>query len=245
MFLYLGKNENVSKYFESLKLSAGKDVFSNNKKHGDGYGFVILNKNSESFMRKSNPIYDENSFMDYLKGRMAILAHARLASETEQKRGWIDDHPFRIFKENETFYIAHNGFVDKKKIAEKFGINTKNLTDTETFAYAIQSMKGNVIQNIEELIEILHERELLDTLNLLCLGYDYDGKIKLCYYSDFNDPRENYLSLIEYKNDDFISVMSSTVAYYLNLVDLNLNPLHEKVIKVEKNKLKKMEAYLW
>ncbi len=245
MFLYYGDAKVAMNFQNSLKLAAKKDIF-NNKSHGDGWGSVILSKNSETYIRRSESIYNHDQLEYFINsdGKIAILSHARLASETEQKRGWIDVHPFRIFMENETLYIAHNGYIDKKKLEEGYGIKTKNFTDSESFAYLIQRMDGDAMGNIKEIIDFLHKNGLAGTLNLLCLGYRYDGKLRICYYSDFITKNENYSSLIEYHNKEEISVMSSTVAYYLNLVDDELKPLKNNVSKVEKGKFFKMEADL-
>jgi predicted glutamine amidotransferase len=92
---------------KSLPEVAKNDIFDGNKSHGDGWGSAIISNDQELLIRRKIPIF-EDSFMDIVKnlaGKIVLISHARLASETEQKRGWMDSHPFRIFKENETFYM--------------------------------------------------------------------------------------------------------------------------------------------
>lgn len=238
MYGYSGDSAFAELIMKALSDAAKKDVFYDNKTHSDGWGMAIISGNQEMYVRKSEPIFKNDfSFVSSSNDKILMLAHARLASETEQKRGWIDSHPFRIFNEEETFYIEHNGYVDKNRLASKFNINIKNLTDTETFAYLLQNLDGNFVEKVKSLLEILHDGGLAGALNLICAGYDYSGKKKICYYSDFTSSKENYLTLVEYSENGNFSVMSSTVAYYLSLVDINFNIINKNAKKVIKDRL--------
>ncbi|MGC8565466.1 MAG: class II glutamine amidotransferase [Thermoplasmata archaeon] len=239
MFAFSGNVMDAINIQKSLAEAAKNDIFDGNKSHGDGWGSAVISNDQELLIRRKIPIF-EDSFMDIIKnlaGKIVLISHARLASETEEKRGWMDSHPFRIFKENETFYIEHNGYIDKYLLNRKFGIEIKNFTDTEAFSFLLQKLNGDFIENIKNIIDVLHEGTLAGTLNLICAGYDYKNKRKICYYSDFNSKKEDYLRLFEFKKDESFSVMSSTVAYYLNIIDENMNYRNNNVKMIEKGKL--------
>ncbi|MEL9999102.1 MAG: hypothetical protein QXG55_00280 [Thermoplasmata archaeon] len=239
MFVSVGTKEFSSWIYNALLLASKDDIFlkefSKNTSHNNGWGMVIFSNEKEIYLRSSRPIYNDNIDLNFFNSsKIYSLFHARLASTNEPKNGPDDSHPYRIDGE-ETIYLAHNGHVKKEIIGKKYGINVNNKTDTEVMAFMLSKFDGKAEERIKNMINDLHKLDAVETLNLLFLVNERVNK-KIYYYSEFTS-REKYLTLFKYKENDNVAIMSSTIAYKLNLVDSELGLLSENVEKVETKKL--------
>ncbi len=235
MFVSYGTWDFNSRVYRALISASEKDIFLENRSHYNGWGMALFSEGMEIYLRSSRPIYHDLLGAEFLRmGKSYALFHARLASTGEPTVGADDSHPYRI-QGDETIYIAHNGHVKKEIVGKEFNIEYGNKTDTEVIAFLLSRLEGNARERIKKLIDILHEINANETLNLFFL---VNSRIKrtFYYYSEFN-AREKYLTLFKWRENGNIAVMSSTIAYYLGLIDQELNILSEKVEKVEKGKL--------
>lgn len=237
MFVSSGDREFNSRLYRALLFASERDVFMENRSHDSGWGMAILSPTKEIYWRGLGPIFEYIIPSSIFPERSYVMFHARLASTGEPVKSADDSHPYRVNGE-ETVYIAHNGHVKKEILGKEFGIKVDNKTDTEVLAFILSIMDGDATLRIRKMIETVHDLGAGETLNLLFLvnrRYSY----RILYYSEFSS-REKYLTMFRYSDDSRFAVMSSTVAYYLNMIDLDLKSKSEKVEPVETSKL--MEA---
>ncbi|MVT12863.1 MAG: hypothetical protein GPW16_01065 [Euryarchaeota archaeon] len=234
MFVSNGDRYFNSRLYRALLFASERDVFLENRSHNSGWGMAILSDGREIYLRSLTPIYEDIIPLNIFPERSHALVHARLASTDEPTRLADDSHPYRIGGEH-TIYIAHNGHVRKEIIGKEFNIEYRNKNDTEVLALLLSSMEGDPYDRIRKTIDIVYDLGANETLNLLFLvnGREY---VKFYYYSDFKS-KEKYLTLFRYVNGANVAIMSSTVAYYLNLIDENLKILSGNVEPVERMKL--------
>jgi len=234
MVVFKGENNFGIELVKSLKKAARNDRFNNFKSHADGWGGIIMDENKEILIKSIKPIYDENLDLFSTSSFIYGLLHARKAAPNEPLIGPIDSHPFIIHSDNEIVYIAHNGWINKKVIGEKFNINYNLKNDSEVFAHLIEKFDGNIKERIMKAIEFTNEFALLGALNLLCIISGYDNKKNLCYYSK---SKENniYYKLFKYEKNKNFAVMSSTVAFEMGFIDENGNKLNTYIEEVPQN----------
>jgi glutamine amidotransferase len=237
MFGYYGDVDLGKLMMKSLYESSQKDVFKENKAHQDGWGGVLINRESEEYIRYTTPLKKDNiqTFFHEKGGNYFGLFHARLSSPNEPKQGAFNSHPFIIrINGKEIAYIAHNGYVDKSKIAKNMGLYSNdfnNVSDTEIFSMYVEKLEGKFIDRIKKAIEFVNENNLSDFLNLVCLVVNREGNNFICYYSKFKDQSQKniiYSRLIKYNNGSNKAVMSSTLGYYLGFLDEKGNILEKK-----------------
>jgi len=235
MFGYYGNVDFGIQMMESLYKSSQKDVFKGGIAHKDGWGGVLINGESEEYVRHTTPLNKTNiqTFFDERVGNYFGLLHARLSSDKEPKQGAFNSHPFTIrINSKEIAYIAHNGFIEKSEIAKNLGINdAKNVSDTEIFSMYIEKLEGKFIGRLQKALEFVNENNLSNFLNLICLVVNREGNNYICYYSKFENQSQTpfYPKLLKYNDGSNKAIMSSTLGYYSNFLDEKGNILEKKV----------------
>ncbi|MGC8581518.1 MAG: hypothetical protein ACP5RS_03055 [Thermoplasmata archaeon] len=227
MFGYNGNVDFGKRMIKSLYESSRKDVFKENKAHKDGWGGVLINRESEEYIRYTTPLSSNNiqTFFNEKKGNYYGLFHARLSSPNEPKMGPFNSHPFIIhINGKEIAYIAHNGHLDKSKIAKNMGMDNnalKNISDTETFSMYVEKLEGNFIDRLKKATEFVNENDPSAFLNLICLVVNREGNDYICYYSKYKVELQDsiYYKLLKYNNGPNKAIMSSTLGYYLGFLD--------------------------
>ncbi|ARM76720.1 class II glutamine amidotransferase [Acidianus manzaensis] len=192
MFAYYGfSSQRVKELFECLKKSASNDVYYP-KPHEDGWGFILLTKDKLIHYRDVNPIFFVDDFPLNLKDEeMMIIVHARQASDKKLVSSFFS-HPYLETNEKYIFYLAHNGSVDKEKIAKELNIESNYLVDSELLLkYLVQR------ENYDKIKEYTKS-----SLNIILL------KIK-------RENREAELSFMNYYNEEYIKTKNVNEKYYV------------------------------
>ncbi|MGC8565728.1 MAG: GerAB/ArcD/ProY family transporter [Thermoplasmata archaeon] len=207
-------------WFTNIINSLADLIFYNLKSHKDGWGAVFFSDNNEMYFRSTEPFYKSDlSFIPNFSYFYGIV-HARFSAPNEPIIGSIHSHPFLSHGENEILYIAHNGWIDKRAIGERFGIKYEIRNDTEVFSLLLEKEEGNIRDRIINTIEFTKNYAMLGALNLFCIISRYDNKKEICYYSKYKD--ENiYIKLFKYENRENFAVMSSSVGYEMGFIDGN------------------------
>jgi glutamine amidotransferase len=237
MFGFVGSISFGKELLESLVKASKNDVLGDGISHSDGWGYALFSNITEKSYRSTKPIYvdDSSQIFDRFQGKLCGVFHARYSAPNEPKIGPFDSHPFQIRTGAEIAYLAHNGWIDKKKIGEKFSMPYE-MNDTEVFASWVERLDGTFIKRMEEGIDFVKNEALLGSLNLICVIEKRDGTKGICYYSKYKEEKL-YYQLYTLEQGKNFAVMSSTMAYYLKLLDKKGNILNKKLKTVEQEKL--------
>ncbi|BCU67776.1 class II glutamine amidotransferase [Sulfolobales archaeon HS-7] len=203
MFAYYGQSaERLLSLFGSLQRSAERD-FRCNHPHDDGWGIVLLTKDKLMHYRSLRPIYDEEFPFNLRDEEMMTIVHARKASPNSP-RGVQFSHPFVLTNHNGTYFMAHNGSVDKQSLSNERDL--ESVVDSELLLEYIAG--GN---SVEKLVKDFQGKgnQGKNVINLLLLEIRRDGQATLSYYSYFEKNKECYEMF--YAGD---AIFSSTMIDY-------------------------------
>lgn len=199
--------------------------------HLDGWGFVNLSDHDVTYFRTDLPLADayprgvENGY---------LLFHMRNAARGEPM-GIQNSHPFHISTEDGDFYLIHNGWFDKEKIANFMGLkNYKNENDSLVFLRFLVSINGKVEERIQESIRISLDKEFIkSTANIMLLFIDKLGKAKGFALSEASRTTNygKYHELYMMETDSWKGVFSSSFLEFEQLRKLG------KVTKLERGRL--------
>jgi predicted glutamine amidotransferase len=138
MFAYVGSSrEDVERLIGALRGAARKDPVAEeahmkSSVHGDGWGYAVYSKMGLAYHRSGGPIFREDVVMPPTGGKIFAIFHARQAT-AGNPLGEKSSHPFRGETEDGVILLAHNGAVDKNRLAERlrFGGDLDKITDSE------------------------------------------------------------------------------------------------------------------
>ncbi len=189
-----GFKEDFHEIFEVAKLISCNDPLrrlSENlpKDHKDGWGFINLTDREIFYHRTSSPLC-ESSQPEIKDGK--IIFRMRNAAPNEPM-GIHNSHPFHLSTVEGDFYLAHNGWFNKEKIANFIGLkNYKLENDSLVFLRFLASLEGDIESKIRKSIDIsLKMGFIISTANLLLLYVDKSGKSEL-YAITESSPDANY-----------------------------------------------------
>ncbi len=141
-------------------------VHPGSRSHADGWGYVYvsiarsreLNFGTVSFYKRCKPIFEElsrialhkliNILESYI--RIDMVVHARAASKGEPVCD-IHAHPYKETYNGITVYLAHNGGVDKKKLAQDLGVDLSAHTDSALLTKFLAKELGECISNEDDI----------------------------------------------------------------------------------------------
>ena len=86
--------------------------------HCHGWGYVIHADNGLFHYRTARSIYQDDTALPKLEGRIRAIFHGRYASKPELA-GHIFSHPFVAADDNQTTYFAHNGGIEVPGLPER------------------------------------------------------------------------------------------------------------------------------
>ncbi|WP_236752112.1 class II glutamine amidotransferase [Acidianus sp. HS-5] len=209
MFAYVGDSgEELTKLYETLKESAKNDViaskFGLNPVHGDGWGYVIYDGERIYLYKSKNPIFVESLVLPSIEGRFYAIFHARQATDKSTVSSRFS-HPFYADNEDYFYFFAHNGSVDKEKLAKDLNFQGTTI-DSEL------ALKFLIKNGLEKGIELLMREYTKSALNVLILRVSRsDGSAELYYVNYYTrKDRSEYYKL--YKSEN--AVFSSTLSIY-------------------------------
>jgi predicted glutamine amidotransferase len=247
MFGMIGSAKFASFLQGALISAASCDDFRNDRgRHDSGWGAVSYSGTDQKYYRSRKPIFEDGVapkfFSEDQKGSLASLSHARLAAPGEPRHSVLDSHPFSTHVGDELIYVAHNGWVDKNKIAERAKVKDASiLNDTEVLTLLLEKVDGDSVpERLEAAIkEVRTKGAMIGALNLIVLSVDRNDEKKIYYHCGFPDKSKDlYYSLYKVRDgDQNLAVMSSTVAYKAGYVDQSGRPKSSLVSKCEIGKV--------
>ncbi len=206
--------------------------------HGWGFAYVqgLLGDLSFMHFKTSLPIPCAREVMVIPKhfDWLSLILHSRLTSR--EPIDVMSSHPFYVSIPGKlSLWLAHNGAVNKEKLAE--GLSMEALADVYTDSYFLarwlaENLKGPSADQFEEAVRELIELDVVETsLNLVALILDEKEKRVLsvalnyvCAKSlDVYDYYRLYRVLV---GEKALAVASSTVALYAKkLYGYEISPL--------------------
>ncbi len=223
---------------KSFRLSAQFDVVLDSfrrgrRSHNHGWGAtVVAMKFGElmiSYFRTSLPILEED-FKAFARSIprdaqwLYLLLHARLASQN-QPIDALNSHPIHVSRPGAySLWLAHNGTVDKRVLAEKLGLThlLEKFTDTYFIAQWIaRNVEGAEPKAFLESLKSLAELGVVESaLNVAGIVLSEGGgrvfAFALNYVSKGGQELEEYYRLHLLKSSSSIVIGSSTIFRYLN-----------------------------
>lgn len=237
MFLLKGDfQKNFPEIFNiSKKISAQDPLHSLDSSlpynHIDGWGYVNLTQRDIYYYRTSVPLADSD---EPKVNDGYLLFHMRNAAPGEPM-GVNNSHPFHISTEDGDFYLSHNGWFDKKKIAEYIHLRNYQMeNDSLVFLRFLASQSGTIEEKVKSAIEISRAESFVkSTANLLLLFVDKGENITGIAFTDAS-PSTRYgkyheLFLIETK--EWKGVFSSS------FLEFDFISRIGKISKLERGKL--------
>ncbi len=198
------------------------------KDHKDGWGFVNLTSDHIAHFRTSDPLCD-SSEPQVNNGH--LIFHMRNAAPNEPM-GIHNSHPFHISTEEGDFYLAHNGWFDKEKIANFIGLKGyASENDSLIFLRFLASRHGDLQHKIRESIDIsLKMGFIKSTANLMILFVDKKGKPSMFSITEAS-PTSNYgkyQELYRLENEKWTGIFSSSFMEFSEIKKLG------KISKLER-----------
>lgn len=176
MFAYVGDSrEDLLSLVTALRSSAQRDTVGEKAMpkltcHPDGWGYVISSAAGISYYRSDKPMYEEEPIVPPIRGKVYAIFHARKGLDgTAVKRKF--SHPFLAQDDASMVFLAHNGSVDKARLAKELGFTGEAVDSELALKFILQ--KGS----LEEGTKILEGyTEANAGLDLLILQVDKNGE---------------------------------------------------------------------
>ncbi|WP_084739715.1 class II glutamine amidotransferase [Sulfuracidifex tepidarius] len=202
MLAYFGSSSRrLNELISCLKLSSEKDPL-NGASHDSGWGYVLIKKDSISYYRSGKPIFKETIPVFLDDEDMIAIFHARKA--TTGLVGSQFSHPYMETNESGTHFFAHNGTINKRRLAQKMGIEDQGFVDSElAFKYLINTGDIETLKDYTE-----------TALNLFYVKidrYTQEAELRYLNYVAPHHDRPYYHLYID--TSDGIAVYSSSLAY--------------------------------
>ncbi|MFB6490115.1 MAG: class II glutamine amidotransferase [Thermoproteus sp. AZ2] len=209
-YIYIGPpDEDLDR---ALKLSAQRDPLAPRAspdrpfQHKDGWGYAVyLLNGSIAYYRSGRPIWDDPHIPPI---GLAGVVHARAASGGEPL-GAAYAHPFLAYtRDGHLLFVAHNGSVDKQRLAAELGKDPNRYSDSWLLALFLADRWDNPDAALEEALKYR-----LTALNLGILEVGPEGP-KAYAYSYFEGGGE-YYKLYIVRGRGWAAAVSSTLARYI------------------------------
>ncbi len=113
---------------DPYKAARGKEPY-----HGDGWGYVLFRNGDVSHYRSVRPVFEEGDAVEALKGELkgfaVLMLHSRAASQGD--KSLLNVQPFAFStRRGFSFWLYHNGDLDKGRIIEMAEFEEKDLEGT-------------------------------------------------------------------------------------------------------------------
>jgi predicted glutamine amidotransferase len=227
-----GDGEKVEPLFEALIKSAENDPYKERRgrgrQHRDGWGYLLLDLDSGSTLhyRSTKPIFDDTNgterLLKNLNGRVALMVHARDASQGAVNLFNVQPFSFSS-KRGFSYWVLHNGDLDKEKIIELADLDGKNLEEASD-SYAFATYLCRRLENTSPQALLRRYREILKTTKTVfnTMGTFHDSRrgfnaFITAYMVDSylsNPLQRDYAKLLLLKEKDLFAVSSSTLELY-------------------------------
>ncbi len=206
----------------ALRLAAERDPYApGGFQHGDGWGYAVYTMDgSLAYYRSAKAVWRDPHVPPL---GLAGLAHARAASKGEPL-GLLYAHPFQAqTPDGRIIYVAHNGSVDKKALAEALGLDPKPLSDSWLLALFLAARWGDPEAAVAEAA-----RYVKTALNLAVLEVPGPKAYAYSYYKlpegPERDLHERYYRLYGVRGEGWSAAVSSSLARHIEAAKEPLEP---------------------
>ncbi len=242
LLLYVGlaRAEIMREILEALLKVATHDVIGTlsgvDENHPDGWGIYYLNitRGIKMLFKSSNAVFREEETYKRLvnivletcnrQDKCVLLAHVRAASEGEPL-GVEHSHPYTYTSRRGIEVVfAHNGAVYKRDLADKLQVDPLNFTDSYIAGLYLTSCidQGKSIEEtLRELMQFYTKTALM-TVTVLNKGNTVEVYVT-SHVTEKYAHRISYYRLVrvDVDSEDTRIYMSSSIAYYLHVLDSN------------------------
>ncbi|AEH25135.1 class II glutamine amidotransferase [Pyrococcus yayanosii] len=193
--------------------------------HKDGWGYVLLTKESLTHYRSTKPIFEDDKaykLKDSLKGFSVLLLHARAASQGNKKLfnvqpfSYPSPHGYQLF-------FMHNGDLRKDLILEGLRLPKEEFKDvSDSFVaglYLSLFLRDTEKDSILERMALL-KPTVITSLNTGGVFVTPEGDVKVfgtAYMREEHweeESEKNYMRVLEFYGADLFALVSSTAELY-------------------------------
>ncbi|MEM3870165.1 MAG: class II glutamine amidotransferase [Candidatus Korarchaeum sp.] len=190
--------------------------------HDDGWGYALIGyrggKHLSKHYRSVSPVFEDTELgeLTALLGGLdgfLLIAHSRKSSKGGAEVR--NTHPFHYSYLGFELWIAHNGTVDDRRIAEERCWNYDgDLSDTHYLGrYVYESLSSSsVARAFSKASKFLKEGSAMNTVSLV--SGDIFRAVVTCLYRAKNESYERYYRLFELREERLMGAVSSTIEYY-------------------------------
>lgn len=244
--------KNFKEFLRCFRLGSVSDFILNtyrkgHRSHMHGWGFAYIYSVSNDmgcmYFRTSIPIAFDNSMAVTATPRyfdwILMVLHSRLTFE--EPVDVMNSHPHHFSRVGEfSIWLAHNGSVDKEKIAKELGLTdiVRRYSDSYFLTQWIgRNMGGLNSKDIVDTIRSIVDLGVVRTsLNLVAIILDEIKRRVIGLALNF--VAEESMDMLEYYRlykvgigNESVAIASSTIAAYLNkLYGISIEPLDNSTI---------------
>ncbi|WP_258084330.1 class II glutamine amidotransferase [Thermococcus thermotolerans] len=203
-----------------------KEKRGRGKQHRDGWGYVLLKDGTVRHYRSMRPIFEDaeavKALRDELTGFVTLMVHSRAASQGV--KSLFNVQPFAFSSRHGfTFWLLHNGDLDKSRIIELADLDEKeleNVSDTYVFgAYLCRRLQSPTLSNLLVHYRTIEEttKSLFNTVTLFHRsGGDFIAFITARMSESYmeNSLNYDYGKLLLLRRENLFAVVSSTLELY-------------------------------
>lgn len=200
--------------------------------HDDGWGYALIGYRGEKVFskhyRSTIKVFEDpelGELMSSLRGfdGFLLITHSRKAS-----KGGVEirnTHPFHYSHLSLELWIAHNGTVDDRRIAEEKGWNyDEDLSDTYYLGrHVYESLSSlnssSIAQAFSRASKFLKEGSAMNTVSLVSGGGV--KAVVTCLYSARSESHEEYYRILELQEGRLVGAASSTIERYAGELRFN------------------------
>ncbi|WP_461864454.1 class II glutamine amidotransferase [Thermococcus sp.] len=224
-----GDGYEIRKLLDTFVLSSENDPYKARRyrgtQHKDGWGYVLLKKDSAEHYRSMTPVFQDNAVLELkkkLSGFSVLMAHSRAASQGG--RNLFNVQPFGFSsRRGFSFWFFHNGDLKKDRIIEMAELDENQLgkaSDSFTAAaYLCRFLEGTSLENLLAMFKELKgtANTALNTATLMTTPQNGVRAFITAYMVDKlleNPPAWDYYRLLSLKKRGLFAVASSTFELY-------------------------------
>ncbi len=174
MFAYAGNSrEDLEQLLGALRKAAERDTTAERVPmkdivHPDGWGFALYSNRGLAYYRSDQPIFKEDVVLPPTDGEVYAIFHARKASKGSPVKKRFS-HPFFGDTGNSFILLAHNGSLDKDRLARTLAFTGETIDSELILKYAVQKGLAAASNDLEDYTK------MNSALNLLVLEIRKDG----------------------------------------------------------------------
>jgi len=224
----VGKGKDMIPLVKAIVKASEKDPYKEARRkgsqHRDGWGYVLLTRDSVQHYRSVEPVFEDSqgvkTLVESLDGFSVLLVHSRAASQGSKEI--VNTQPFSLSSPGFSCWIYHNGDLDKEGLIKKAGLEGELLTNaSDSYVMALHVCKALRSVEKNELLRVYSSlmpiaKTSLNTGSLFVGPGLWRGFITAYSRPEYLLKRENwdYVRQIKLRREGLFAVASSTLELY-------------------------------